>query len=1099
MSPILAGSTFIRPHINIGYGQDHPSGVRSLPELIEFDASHNPDHIFGFQNRVGDDVSPYEITFSHLQSGVEYASSWLVTAGCTTGRTRRGQQVAPVGILLGSDIAIFIYIAALLRIGTPVLLLSARLTPVAIAHLLKQTLPSCVLTSSHVSRSSKEALEILQSEGATLLPTFVDAPGYEDLLSPDHDGENVQIPPMYSAYEDKDLDAIIMHSSGTTGLPKPIFHGQTYPLLYAACHRLPEQREPFRFNVSTLPLYHGFGLLAPSLSLSIGMPFILPPASIIPTGKTTLRALQSNGARYLLSVPSILEEMIRLPGDEGLEALRDLEIVATGGAPMKENVGNELASSGVKLLNHWGCTELGAIAPIERIPRGYDWRYLMPRSDTGLKIISLHDGSDTYRLVGHAPGWQEPFEVQDLLVTNPHDSKQYKITGRADDLLVLSTGEKVRPTNLERAVAEHPNVKDVLAFGAGQVSLGLIIELSAGSFEADLNEPENKDALLASIQPYLDHGNSFTDKHGKVSNEMIVFTQETKKPLLRTDKGSLARKSILAAFDAEIKACYERADIQNAVPFPSPCADDGYALLNSIRSLVYTITGSDDIPDSIDFFESGMDSLQASRLRRSVLNGLRVTPDLPNPVCDLAADFCFENSSIEKLHRAVAHIISGTQVKGVVGETREERRIRTMRDMVDKYREELCGFANIAADSRISRRKRRASLGHKNVVLLTGSTGSLGCFLLAKLANDPTVSKVLCLNRRHTGAATPLQRQMDLMDKRGASISSQAWKKVVLHGADLSRLDFGLREEEFAKLLDVTHIVHNAWPVNFNRNLSSFEPHVQGLSNLVRLALLSAGRRSNGSSPTRILFASSIAVAGRFPILNAQGPFEVPETSLDAENTAEFGYPEAKWVCERLLLAAGELYGDACSIEEPLVQASNVRIGQMTGPEGSGAWNESEHFPIIVRTSQQLGALPALQGSLSWIPVNRAGDVLTELLFSKAFKSFYHMENPSRQSWSGIISNLADILGDTHGPLPSISLPKWLGRVRELGDDPARNAAFKILSFLERDFQTMSNGTVILRTSTARLDSPTMVRSTALDRKHLEEYVSYWRSTGAMQ
>lgn len=1097
MSPVLAGSTFVRPHINLGYEQDHPSGVKSLPELIEFDASHNPDHIFGLQDRAGDDVSPFEITFFQLQFAVEYASSWLVSSGCTTGRAHRHQSVAPVGILLGSDIGIFIYMAALLRIGTPVLLLSARLTPVAIAHLLKQTSPSCVLINSQVSRSSKEALELLHSDGTALLPKFVDALGYEDLLSPI--ALEIQIPQMYTAYEREDLDAIIMHSSGTTGLPKPIFHGQAYLLLYAACHRLPEQREPFRFNVSTLPLYHGFGLLAPSLSLSIGMPFILPPASTIPTGKTTLLALQSIGARYLLSVPSILEEMIRLSDSQGLEALKDLEIVATGGAPMKESIGSELAAAGVKLLNHWGCTELGAIAPIERIPRGYDWRYLMPRSDTGLRTIPVDDGSNSYRLVGQAPGWPEPFEVQDLLVTNPNDSRQYRIMGRADDLLVLATGEKVRPTNLERTVAEHPYVKDVLAFGAGQIALGLLVELSAGCFEADLSQPENMYALLASIQPYLERGNSFTDKHGKVSSEMMIFTRETTKPLGRTDKGSLARKSTLAAFDAEIKACYERADIQKAVPFPSPFADDGYALLNSIRSQVYAVIGGDDITDSIDFFESGMDSLQATRLRRSVLNSLRVTPDLPNPVRDLEVDFCFENSSIEKLHRAVAHIMSGTQVNGVVGETREARRIREMEEMVDKYRQKLGSFANIAAYSRISRKKRRAHSGQKNVVLLTGSTGSLGCFLLARLANDPSVSKVICLNRRHSGAATPLQRQMGLMDKRGASMAGQSWEKVVLHGADLSRFDFGLCEEEFAELLGVTHIIHNAWPVNFNRNLSSFEPHVQGLSNLVRLALLSSGRRSTDIPPTRILFASSIAVAGRFPALNADGPFEVPETPLDAENTAEFGYPEAKWVCEQLLLAAVELYGDASSIEEPLVEGSNVRIGQMSGPEGSGAWNESEHFPIIVRTSQQMGAMPALEGSLSWIPVNRAGDIITELLFSKGFKPFYHMENPSRQSWNGIISNLASILGGKGDPLPSIPLSKWLARVRDLGDDPARNAAYKILSFLERDFQTMSNGTVILRTATARLDSPTMVRSTAVDRKHLEEYVSYWRCVGVMQ
>ena len=164
------------------------------------------------------------------------------------------------------------------------------------------------------------------------------------------------------------------------------------------------------------------------------------------------------------------------------------------------------------------------------------------------------------------------------------------------------------------------------------------------------------------------------------------------------------------------------------------------------------------------------------------------------------------------------------------------------------------------------------------------------------------------------------------------------------------------------QLLDVTHIIHNAWPVNFNRSLASFETHVYGFCNLIRLALLSSGKRASGSPPTRVLFASSIAVAGRFPLLNPHGPYEVPEAPLDAENTAEFGYPEAKWVCERVLMAAVEMYGNVYRVEEPLILGSSVRIGQLTGPEGSGVWNESEHIPIVVRASQKIKALPVIQG-----------------------------------------------------------------------------------------------------------------------------------------
>ncbi|KAL0961267.1 hypothetical protein HGRIS_006230 [Hohenbuehelia grisea] len=1096
--PVIAGSTFVRPHLNLGYGNDRPDGVNSLPELIEFNAKHNPDHIFGLQSRAGEGATPVELTFSHLQTSVENASAWLVKSGATTGRTKRETQVPPVAILLGSDIGIYVYMAALLRIGTPVLCLSARLTPVAIAHLLKRTSPTCMLINGQVARAARETQAILEDDAdVTTIPQFQDALSYEDLLNPEHPSlKGLDIPPRYAEFLYEDRDAVILHSSGTTGLPKPIFHAHAYMLVYAACHRLPEQSEPFRFNVSTLPLYHGFGLLAPSLSLSVGMPFVLPPASVIPTARTTIAAIQSTGAKSMLSVPSIVEDIMKFPGGVGLEVLKTLDFIAIGGAPMKENVGNELASKGVKLLNHWGATEIGAIAPVERIPSGYDWHYLRPRTDMGLEYFKVEDaaGQSTFRLTGHAPGWTEPYVVQDFLVQHPTDAKQFRILGRADDLMVLATGEKIRPANMERAVAEHPDVKDVLAFGDSQLSMGLLVELAAGRAPGDLSVAENHEALLKTIDPYLEKGNSFTDKHGKVTREMVLFTREETKRLIRTDKGSLARKSNYAAFEEEIKACYERADALKAVPFPLP--GDG-ALLKFVRELVRNVTSNDEFAtsegDSADFFEAGMDSLQASRLRRTILNGLRVTKGLSTPVTDIEDDFCFQNSTVEKLHAATVAVMEGTYGESG-GLSKEEIRLAAMDDMVEEFRNELKSYADLASEARKLRAEGSSQTDSGAVIVLTGSTGSLGCMLVARLSSDPSVSKLICLNR--PGSGNVKQRQIDAMKKRGAVMDPQNWDKVAIYEAEVSRPDFGLGDK-VKELYGVTHVIHNAWPVNFNRNLSSFSPHVRALCNLSRLSIISSGLRGAGSPPTRILFASSIAVVGRYPVLNPS-ELQVPEIPLGGINTAAFGYPEAKWVCERVLMAADELYGTG-SGEEALIRGSNVRIGQMTGAEGTGAWNEMEHFPILVRTSQTLKKLPILHGSLSWMPVNRAANAITDYLFSKRFAPFYHMENPSRQSWSGLLENLAAVLGGSSTPLPLVTFQDWLASVRELGDDLERNPAFKVINFLEHDFVRMASGPVILGTAEAKKDSVTMVNSTAVDKKHLEEYVAYWKSVKALK
>ncbi|TFY83837.1 hypothetical protein EWM64_g160 [Hericium alpestre] len=1039
-------NTFVRPRLNLGYDQDSSEGVNSLPELIAFNAEHNPGHVFGLQIRAGENVSPCKMTFAELHAAVER-----------------------------SDIGIFIYMAALLRIGTPVLLLSARLTPVAIAHLIKATSPSTILINAQVSRSANETVDLLATDDSAFArPQFLHALGYEDFLSGEHpDLQNISIPPIYDAFKYEDLDAIIMHSSGTTGLPKPIYHAQAYLLIYAGCHRIPESREPSHFNVSSLPLYHGFGLLAPSLSLSIGLPFVLPPASIIPTARTVLNSLESTQARSMLSVPSILEDIVRLPGAAGLEALKRLDFIAIGGAPMKEAVAQELVSNGVNLLNHWGATEIGAIAPVQRPPLGYDWHYLIPRTEIGLEVTQLDDAGRTYRLIGRAPGWPEPFVVQDLLEVHPSDPTQFKILGRADDLIVLATGEKVRPTSMEAAVAEHPDVKAVLAFGDGQFSLGLLVELASTKSGLDLSLPANVDAVLETMEPHLERGNSFMDKHAKITKDMIVLTQPEIKPLVRTDKGSLARKTTFFAFEKEIKECYERADVARAVPFPLYSADEGASLLSSLRALVGSTLGIDDIgtfSDESDFFEAGMDSLQASRLRRAIQNGLRITKGISGPVPELAPDFVFEHSSVKSIFDVMAHIMLGIY-ESDAGMDKEARRIAAMDDMVQRYAKEL-----------------------------TWLYGQSGLHALGTARRDSGVAKVICLNRPQQGGVDIRKRQADAMKKRGAHIDAEGWDKVVIYEADISRADFGFSDDEFEELLEVTHIIHNAWPVNFNRTLTSFDSHVRALCNLARLSLLSAAKFPTDRQPRRILFASSIAVVGRFPLLHPEGPFDVPETHLDAANTAEFGYPEAKWVCERVLQAFSDLYGKpGHRQQETLVQTSSVRIGQMTGPEGSGAWNENEHFPIIVRTSQKLRALPDIDGSLSWMPVNRAGSAIVDFLFSKNFRPIYHMENPSRQSWSGLLENLASVLGGSDGPLPMIPYDEWLRRVRDLGSDPEKNVAYKVMDFLENDFVRMASGSVVLGTDVAKRDSLTMVKSVALDKKHLAEYVGYWRSVGALQ
>ena len=427
----------------------------------------------------------------------------------------------------------------------------------------------------------------------------------------------------------------------------------------------------------------------------------------------------------------------------------------------------------------------------------------MPRDDIGLKFELLDASTRSYRLIGHPHGWNKPFHVQDLLVRHPtSQTNQIRILGRTDDLLVLATGEKVLPTTLEKTAAEHPAVKDVLAFGDGRASLGLLVEISE-AFETEYSSAEGELNFLKSFEPYIERGNTVTDSHGKISMNMIVITHSSSKPLLRTDKHSLARKANYAAFEEEIKQCYDRAEVVTVDPFPMPKDNEGdEALRKAVRTLILSCrhgkVNSDFISspegDSVDFFEVGMDSLQATRLRRALQNALRATSNLASATSELPLDFVFQNSSVEKLTHALACIMYG----GVDGRSvddapldKESRRIGEMLKMVERYVDEIKVHGNLSSAAHAQPASSTTRLGaHTKIVLLTGSTGSLGCMLLSRFVADSTINKIFCLNRPRDGAH---DYQVKVMQKRGVVVEEeQEWRKVVFLGANASQVNLGL-------------------------------------------------------------------------------------------------------------------------------------------------------------------------------------------------------------------------------------------------------------------------------------------------------------------
>lgn len=876
--------TFVRPRFSpLPPSRRGPDGasddeIASLPGLIRFNATHNPAHVFCLQAEprrresgiASNGTHPYlarRVTFAELDRAVCACAAWIRKSLGLDGQTDK--VIQPVALYMESDLGLFIHLSALLCLNVPALLLSARLSAPGIRHLLEQTHAGTLLVSQR-TRVVVGDIEDAVARAHTVEP-------YHAFLGPFNgkdgtDGGRLSVPQV----DEDNCNAMILHSSGTTGLPKPIPVTDRYLLGYAACHQFGPEDEMDWINLSTLPLYHGFGLLAPSLSLSVGMTCCFPPSSTIPAAYSTLELIHAVGAGSLMTVPSILQDILSLPDSERTPAaklLSRLEFVAVGGGALNQDSGAKLVGHGVKLLNHYGVTEIGAIAPIfcPGPKSDYNWRYIRLRSDVGLQLRPVPN-SESFRLVGHPCGWDHEFEIQDEMErnTNCPGHIEVQVLGRVDDVIVLKTGEKVMPQPLEGRLMADEAVKTAVCIGQGQFEMAVLVEPSS-------NAPSDLQELQDRIWRITSESNKTLDQHARISSRKAIIIKPEGVDIPRSDKGSVMRRETAERFKEQIVAAYEAMELGTA--------EDGRLELDpadvegSVRRMLTLVAGLslqvETLAQDRDLFELGIDSLQSLRLARILSSALRkVRSDVgEKELPPLTADFIYRHPSIRLLADAVRslmeHSSRTTMNIGAPG------RAATMKHVADEY------INNITAA--------RSSSSAQHTVLMTGSTGSLGAHVLFQLARTRSVTRIICLIRGSRAAAsassdttTPNGTSSDKSEARPQPCSIESYQLASLHTAglrDLTPTSPGWAKIRFIDMDsdplhpaspslhslagEITHILHLAWPMDFQLTLPSLRPHLTLLQSLLHLAH-TAGTVRPGVR-VRVVFTSSIAAVRHFP------------------------------------------------------------------------------------------------------------------------------------------------------------------------------------------------------------------------------------------
>ena len=313
------------------------------------------------------------------------------------------------------------------------------------------------------------------------------------------------------------------------------------------------------------------------------------------------------------------------------------------------------------------------------------------------------------------------------------------------------------------------------------------------------------------------------------------------------------------------------------------------------------------------------------------------------------------------------------------------------------------------------------------------------------MATSPTIRKIYCLVR----GPSPTKRVLDTLSEKGLHLDATSKSKIIALTADLSQSDLGLGNT-FKVIQDsVTIIVHISWPVNFNLPLRTFEPHLAGLRNLIRLSM-----SVPGPEPARLFFASSVSVA-----FNAPADRPVPEAPIDDFALADgMGYAQSKLVGEHMVLNAARAGA----------RSYVLRIGQVVGDSSAGIWNDREAIPSMIRSALALGALPKLGRSCSWLPVDTLATAITELCEAVDEKPLprdldavdppviYNMVNPHEFSWDDLLGELKN----TGLNFKSVATGDWLDMMRKsaANGDVEKNPAVKLLDYYEREYAAREAG-----------------------------------------
>lgn len=1081
--------------------EDHPFGEITLPELVDRHFEKNPARIWATVAKTSSLSDGFrDITMAELGRAVN-AMAWHIER--TVGRSDYFETIAFQG---ASDVRYAIFWLAAVKCGYKLLVPSVRNSVVGNVSLMEETQCGKFFYSIEMTNRVKE----LQGAIPSLVTHQVSS--LDEMLTT----ESEHYPYQKVWDQAKDEPVIICHTSGSTGSYKPIVLDHMYFAIYDNQRKLakipgrqnlsyanfdaafskdfvPDGTERRRFY-SAFPPFHVAGIVSiVAVPIYFNATLAYGPADQPASGPLAMQMFKSlPDIRAVFTPPTILEEFMQEP--DAMEQAAHLDFALFAGGPLAPSCGDKLIEV-TPVYQFTGSTECGIYPALAPEPRS-NWNYfewhpvyecaMQPVSEEIFElVIPREEGERLQWIRGRCfPDRKRPeWRTKDTFTRHPDPKHRdcWKFHGRTDDIVVLSNGEKFNPVTQEGIIQGHSLLSGALVIGQARTQASLLVELRRG---ISLKEDE----IIDQIWPVIEKANNVAPAHARIFRSKVIITRPDR-PFERVGKGTVKRQETLKAYAFEIEALYggpSSSTSNGTLPVLEDLGDEA-TVAAFLRQYLQQALGLTVNSDDDDFFDAGVDSVQTIELASGLKGALKEHIDQDSLAFTITPKIVYAHPTVARLAQYLYNMTNkadGDDFEHVAGASSRAQRMKTL---VDKHTNDM---PLVASANRLPDETRKTGV----TIILTGTTGTLGIWMLHTLLSCPQVVGVYCLDR----SPDAQQRNIKAFRERHlpSAILSDKRRCVFIQAAFGSH-QLGLDDETYAGLLQhVDAIVHNAWAVNFNHSLESFDAvHIRGVRRFIDFAALSPRK-------PRIHFVSSISSVGNWGALYGKWQ-QIPAKGLVAAKVEydvaqlDLGYGESKHVSERVLELA---------VHRNIVSSSILRVGQIAGPltPDGGCWTKHEWLPSLVKTTKVLGQVPQELGTVDWIPVDELAAIIRDLVLKKDPQPFeaYNLVNPRTSTWAELVPEIQKYYEAPGSPLKPVNLGDWIKALEKIdinnSDAVSEMPSIKILDFYRaiddglRAAADAPKNPAVFDTANATSASITMRRLRPIDKGAMRTWLNQW-------